>query len=393
MQPQADSQRAALERLLTLAGETEARRIVAATGRAAALAELERVIDLGVAVRLLQDRAPRSVVRDRLVSRGISKATAYRLIEEALDHRGPGCLTGGPALRQEPATIVARPLPQPDTIMPINTKDLQTKLDTARAELASLDIDGARVQAAAAQKELDEIDAQIGQSLPPIGVSAFHPGAGALTARRGVMVQGTKAARGAVLTKELRAKVLVAQIRRLETMLDSVALEHARLGVKAAAELVADAQVKVFDAEKAATTIDAMIVQAEKDFDCARGTAAAQLLQAVKAGADGSAVPAATRDKIATLELARDSAAQELAAARAALQTLNQRQREAQHQVRVAEAAAAELAHELQRPDYVQTLGEHIAAHIRAHRQQPPVPNLLAQAHEVAKTLLEADEA
>jgi hypothetical protein len=170
-------------------------------------------------------------------------------------------------------------------------------------------------------------------------------------------------------------------------------VDRARTDLAAASRLVHDAQRKVADAEKAAATIAAMLTQAESDFDSARSAAAAQLLQAVKDGADGSAVPAATRDKIATLELARDSAAQEVAAAKAALQALTQRQRQALHQVRVAEATAAGLAHELQRPDFVQTLGEYIAAHIRAHRQQPEVHNLMAQAHEVAQALLQADAA
>jgi hypothetical protein len=276
--------------------------------------------------------------------------------------------------------------------MPINTEGLQAKLDNLRAELAALDIEGARAQADAAQKALDELDAQMGQSAP-VGASGRDPVAEALTARRGAISQAMKAARGAVLTKEQRAKVLQPQIERLEALLDGAAVDRARTDLAAASRLVHDAQRKVADAEKAAATIAAMLTQAESDFDSARSAAAAQLLQAVKDGADGSAVPAATRDKIATLELARDSAAQEVAAAKAALQALTQRQRQALHQVRVAEATAAGLAHELQRPDFVQTLGEYIAAHIRAHRQQPEVHNLMAQAHEVAQALLQADAA
>jgi hypothetical protein len=96
----------------------------------------------------------------------------------------------------------------------INTEGLRAKLDNLRAELAALDIEGARAQADAAQKALDELDAQMGQSAP-VGASGRDPVAEALTARRGAISQAMKAARGAVLTKEQRAKVLQPQIERL----------------------------------------------------------------------------------------------------------------------------------------------------------------------------------
>ncbi len=78
------STRAALERLLDVAGETAARQILADVGRAGAQVEFERLVVRRMAVRLLEARAPRLIVRDRLISRGVSERTAYRVIDEAL---------------------------------------------------------------------------------------------------------------------------------------------------------------------------------------------------------------------------------------------------------------------------------------------------------------------
>lgn len=85
MRQQTEPQRAALERLLDVAGESAARQILAEVGSPSAQTELERVIAREVAVRLLMAGEPRTLIRDRLMSRGMSKATAYRLIDAALD--------------------------------------------------------------------------------------------------------------------------------------------------------------------------------------------------------------------------------------------------------------------------------------------------------------------
>lgn len=79
-----DQTRAAVEQLLDLVGEGPARRILADVGRRTAQQELERVVVLRLAVRLLAEHAPRSLIRDRLVSRGIHERTAYRTIGRAL---------------------------------------------------------------------------------------------------------------------------------------------------------------------------------------------------------------------------------------------------------------------------------------------------------------------
>jgi hypothetical protein len=80
----ADPMRAALERLLDLAGESAARQILADVARDGARAEFERVVVCRMALRLLEQRTERTEIRDRLISRGVSERTAYRVVSEAL---------------------------------------------------------------------------------------------------------------------------------------------------------------------------------------------------------------------------------------------------------------------------------------------------------------------
>ena len=101
---------AALDLLLDTAGEDAARRIVRAIGTRTAQAALERQIVKRYAIHLLERRAPRWEIRDRLISRGLSWATAYRVIDAALG-AGPRCLTEGPA--------VIQPLPSIQKSQPI----------------------------------------------------------------------------------------------------------------------------------------------------------------------------------------------------------------------------------------------------------------------------------
>jgi hypothetical protein len=100
-----DSTGEALDRLLNLAGETVAREILIWVSRPAVLAEFERVAAQRLVVRMREAQEPRHVIRDRLVLRGISRATTYRIIVQA--HIAPpvNSLTPGGAVRREPATV------------------------------------------------------------------------------------------------------------------------------------------------------------------------------------------------------------------------------------------------------------------------------------------------
>lgn len=79
-----NSTRAALERLLVAMGEDGARSVLEEVGTPAARAELERVVVLRIALKMLRQKEHRYVIRNRLMSRGVSERTALRRIEEAL---------------------------------------------------------------------------------------------------------------------------------------------------------------------------------------------------------------------------------------------------------------------------------------------------------------------
>jgi hypothetical protein len=93
------------EVLIEAFGEHRAREILAAIARPPVLAEFDRITALRLAVRLHAEQEPRPVIRDRLVLRGMSNATAYRLMNRMLSTPSANCLTEGGAMRRKPATV------------------------------------------------------------------------------------------------------------------------------------------------------------------------------------------------------------------------------------------------------------------------------------------------
>lgn len=108
-QDDVDLQREALEALLDAAGETRSRRILAEVGTRSAQAELERVIALRLAARLLAAREARSVVLNRLIDRGHSERTAYRLMFAAASAVDRISANEGPRLAERQGTLQAFP--------------------------------------------------------------------------------------------------------------------------------------------------------------------------------------------------------------------------------------------------------------------------------------------
>lgn len=111
----ADLSRAAVTKLLDAVGEAKAREILVDVARPGALAEFERVVVLRLAMRLLAEREPRPLVRERLRARGLSWAHAYRVINAALDVGAPGsgCLIEGMELRHGADTVPGITTPDP----------------------------------------------------------------------------------------------------------------------------------------------------------------------------------------------------------------------------------------------------------------------------------------
>ncbi len=82
---QADADQAqAVERLLDASGEAQAREALTAAGNRAGLQHLDRIVARRRAAELLKQGQPQPAVREQLMSeRGLSRRTAYRVIEAA----------------------------------------------------------------------------------------------------------------------------------------------------------------------------------------------------------------------------------------------------------------------------------------------------------------------
>ena len=367
---------AALDRLLQLAGEAEARRLVAELGRASAAAELERFILRRLAARLLAERAPRQVVRDRLISRGIQWRTAYRVIDEALAQPLPParCVTEGPVLTSRPAML--EPLQQLHHAMTTNTETLRQQLESLRQQRRGLDLEGARARAAAAAHAYARMKAEV-TALRDAGDAAA---AGRLELDSNATLATAERETAANLEQLQRTDAKHAsEMERLSAMIEGPQrVEAAQRALAAAGETVARARQKAQAAADAVATLSDMMALEEKALEGARASAAAQLLAAVKSGSDASAIPAATRDKLTTLELAKGEAQQELDAAQAALAAAEQHEGEMRKRLSVARAGVTELAYEAAAAAYFEATLAHMTAHAAA-RLGPWMPEDLRQ--------------
>lgn len=84
-----DARAAAFAAMKAIAGEQDARRWAKTLGAEQAVRDYECRQQIALAVRLLNEGALRADIRDRLVSMGVSRPTAYRRIQDALSQRGP----------------------------------------------------------------------------------------------------------------------------------------------------------------------------------------------------------------------------------------------------------------------------------------------------------------
>lgn len=154
-----------------------------------------------------------------------------------------------------------------------------------------------------------------------------------------------------------RVRELMPEIQKLTRLLGgksraAAAAERASV----ADELVASAMQATRKAEATLSSIATLIKDEERALETATANAADALLKAVKGGGDVAAVPAASRDKLSSMELARATAQQELEACRAALKAAAMSKESASKEILEARADMAELAHEIAFSNYLETL-------------------------------------
>ena len=352
MRNQPDNLREALSRLVDLTDERTARQLVAEIGRPSTQAELERLLLVRTAVRLLMQQAPRTQIRNRLVSLGISPAKAYRVIAQALDEGPRICLNEAAELRRDPGTLEA---PQPAGLhMPTTTiDDLRSRLAGLSASRAALDLAGAKQnerRAASGWHRLRE---------DPTSPLAEESAAG----------QAWRTAQSVTRAVEAKTAALDKNIANLQRLLTGAPrAAQAQQGVTTAAAASDAAARHLNAAQTTLRTLATMIVDGERAFAAATQDAAARLLATVKAGEDPSALEGASRDGLATIERAKAEAETEASAARALLEAATQRHTDAMRELHEAQADDAELQHLVMHAAYVESLARQIAASTKAGR-------------------------
>lgn len=242
--------------------------------------------------------------------------------------------------------------------MSLTLAHLTARRKQLQAELTALNLPGRRLAETNAQAKYERLK---NDGRPLNDQQAMD--------ERQAAAQEASGTRGARAGAECNAAPLHRELNELESMLGSAqAVESAeaeRVEVKLIVTAAAEAAQK---AEAAVKDIESLIATERAAFDLARTEAAANLLQAVKSGADVSKVARPNLDNVATLEMALATAKEELAAAQAAHQAAMKREAAIVQKILVAKAGVAALAHELARAKYVEVLAEYMTAHVRAHR-------------------------
>lgn len=464
---------AAINQLLDAVGEGRARSILAELAGPAVLAEFDRAAALRLAMRMHAAQEPRPVIRDRLESRGLSRATAYRILGRAISVPPANCLSEGLAVRHEPTTVPphftldldlehnqepctvtattsslseeryraevgaalalepsasspSAPVNQPhrktslrvkvthlkapwpagarigsvveipfdavpaifagkcepvaegtpathvyepprpvvmDAGDPLGALDLDApsgnvealiaRRDELHARLASIDIAAAeqRLEKAKRAKDANPSD------MPPVAPPGVVP---QLVERR---IAGDKAsvelktAQGHLRQLREEAVAIGNEIAYLGSLIDAEArVDATRATAKQAEAHAASCKEGVSKAEAALQHIESLIEKEQRAYEIARDDAGARVLEAVKSGNADVPIEAASRDKVAALEVAQRGAESELQAARAVLEQAEKGRREAWQQVRLAEASVAERAFLQAEREYVEAL-------------------------------------
>lgn len=360
----------AVEQLLDLVGERQARRLLAEVGRRSAQQQLERVIVQRFARHLLGQREPRPCIRDRLLARGIPERTAYRVIGQALSAPLEGSATDPPALAWPAPTLEP---PQHEGTPMSNAKlRLANEMLACAKQLEAIDIEAAtRALESAQRAHAAAVEARLPQN--------------EIDHRSGLR----KRAKGALDDLVREQGILTRRVAELKHQLSAEdRASAARHAAEAAGRSAAEAEAKVQEATRALATIEQLCDKERQAIQSARNSAAAQLLAAVKAGGDLTKQQPATSDRLAMLQEAQGTAQRELHQAQQVLAAARSHHTGCKRAVLAAEADIAALVHMDALEDYTEALASFIVTHMIAHNQQPALPNIFARAQDLAEAKL-----
>lgn len=370
---QRDEGAKALGALLDTFGEQKARRIVSAIGRQSALTELDRIIVQRLTVRLLQMREPRSRIRDRLMARGMSERSAYRQIEVALNVRRDSANYGPPLAENH---CIVHSLQSTET-QPMAKKDEFTA--EMQAKLAELQEQLAKVSA----KEADALERhrKADAEYQHVCSSRWHSLLPGGRLERDEIAERRKRAQNEAHAATEDARRLRRQIDDLEKLLTGDArAQEAAARLQAATTAVAEAETKLAQARTSVQTIDRMITEAEQAFADATEATGAQVLEAVRSGADASQIEPPSRSKIGALERARTLALSDVTSAEKALSQTKAHRKAVQDEIARAEADAQTLRYQAALEQFVRVFADYKRTQAAIGESAPPPRDLDARA-------------
>jgi hypothetical protein len=327
-----DASRAdAVEKLLDRVGETMARQTLAGMGNRAGLQLLERIVARRIAAEMLAAQQPRQAIRERLIGRGLSLRTAYRLLDAAAAM--VGLKPSAPAAPAPALHTTVNPEPSPMTEPTTQVEAIkQSILAALAAERGGLRraMDETLQAHARLEERIVEARQRKAESMRAL------PSGGGITLEN---IDPNRVKGPADLHFEACGAVGAAEseLRRFETTdawrgreiaarrlaeLDALLTCEERLGAAAAGAagtarelLLADEKLRACDA--AAGKLAGMVAD-ERQADSARmRETAGNLLAAVKAGGDAAFAPV-DAGRLAVLEQAKAEADRELEEARTA---------------------------------------------------------------------------
>jgi hypothetical protein len=300
--------------------------------------------------------------------------SAYRLIDTALGDRRAGCANEGAVLASDAATLeTSHPEEQQmtrkkETLEAKIKEKLEAQLQDLMDRVAAIDLPAARQRI---EQTEEEFRCREREHTSDPGTRTFTPGYGADTLK--ARDEAAAAKKAAVIKlreleqEELRLRAEVSRVRHMLTSTERVAGAEAAIAETKAMMDAAGEQVA--RSKRTLESMKALIETEKQALEVARAGAAAELLAAVKAGADVSAVKNPVPEKLATLEAAHAAAADELAAAQAAYAAARAGHQRAVQDADDARADVAVCAEKVASEAYVEALVAAIGATNRASKR------------------------
>ncbi len=271
--------------------------------------------------------------------------------------------------------------------MMTNKTTAKATLDELRGKLAQLDLPGARKRLEQASAEWEQVKPKdtSGPGWCPPGSS---PEQTAAMLARDKAAEAKKRAKGDLQNREAEDAALRREISHLEQMLGGeTRLTQAQQAVDERAAALAAAKAHEDAAAGTLDKVERLIADEAARGERGQAEAGAQILAALKAGADAPPPAPSGRD-LTPLTVAKAGAEDELAAASAALQAAKDSHAAALREVDLARADVTELAYRFALDGYLRAAVDHLVACAKS-RRDPGIGDARSKAMDMARPIIE----